>query len=108
MDCGFVIHRSLGPGLLESAYEHLMELALTKRGLHVARQQPISLEFEGAYIENFYVHQKQLPTYLRITNKPLGLLMNFGEAMLKDGIRRVINNQSNYIAPLHDRDNRAT
>lgn len=123
MDCGFAIHRALGPGLLESAYEILMATALEKRGLLVERQKPISLHFEGARIDDVYrvdllvenlliielksverlaaVHKKQLLTYLRITAHSVGLIMNFGDAMLKDGIRRVINNQSKYVAPLN-------
>jgi GxxExxY protein len=121
MDCGFAIHRALGPGLLESAYEALMAAALEKRGLRVERQTPISLEFGDIRLEDVYrldlliedqliielksvehvapVHRKQLLTYLRITGRPLGLLMNFGESMMKEGISRVINNRSGYIAP---------
>lgn len=121
MDCGFDIHRTLGPGLLESAYEILMAAALAKRGLRVQRQVSTPLSFEDVTIEDVYkidllvegqlivelksveriapVHRKQLLTYLRITGRPVGLLMNFGEAMLKNGIHRVINDRSNYIAP---------
>ena len=130
MDCGFAIHRALGPGLLESAYEMLMAAALEKHGLQVERQKPISLHFEDIRIDDVYradllveglliielksveqlaaVHKKQLLTYLRITGHPVGLIMNFGEAMLKDGIRRVINNQSAYIAPSNVNPSNAT
>lgn len=118
MDCGFAIHRAIGPSLLESAYETLMAAALGKRGLRVKRQKPISLNFEGIQIDDVYrvdllvedqliielksverlspVHQKQLLTYLRITGRPLGLLMNFGEDLLMNGISRVINNRSSF------------
>ena len=118
MDCGFAIHRALGPGLLESAYEALMAAALAKRGVSVERQKSIALDFEDIHIEDVYrvdlliedqliielksverlapVHQKQLLTYLRITGRPLGLLMNFGDDLLMNGISRVINNRSNY------------
>ena len=118
MDCGFAIHRAIGPGLLESAYETLMAAALAKRGLRVERQKPISLNFEGIQIDDVYrvdllvynqliielksveriapVHNKQLLTYLRITDRPVGLLMNFGEDLLMNGISRVINNRSSY------------
>jgi GxxExxY protein len=118
MDCGFAIHRALGPGLLESAYEALMAAALEKRGLRVERQKPITLVFENIRLDDVYkldlliedqliielksteklslVHEKQLLTYLRITNRPLGLLMNFGQALMADGISRVINDRSKY------------
>jgi GxxExxY protein len=118
MDCGFAIHRALGPGLLESAYEALMAAALAKRGIRVERQKSIGLNFDGIRIDDVYrvdlliedqliielksverlapVHQKQLLTYLRITDRPLGLLMNFGEVLLMNGISRVINNRSSY------------
>jgi GxxExxY protein len=121
MDCGFAIHRALGPGLLESAYEVLMVAALEKRGLRVERQKPIALKFENIKIEDVYridvlvedqliielksveqlapVHRKQLLTYLRITAQPVGLLMNFGQSMMRDGIHRVINDRSDYKAP---------
>jgi GxxExxY protein len=121
MDCGFAIHRALGPGLLETAYEALMVAALQKRGLRVERQTPIALVFEDIRLDDVYrldllvedqliielksveqlapVHRKQLLTYLRITNRPVGLLMNFGESMMKQGISRVINDRSEYRAP---------
>ena len=121
MDCAFAIHRGLGPGLLESAYEALLAAALRKRGFRVETQAPIGLLFDDVRIEDVYridllvedqlivelksverlapVHRKQLLTYLRVTNRPLGLLMNFGEAMLKNGLHRVINDRSDYIAP---------
>jgi iron complex transport system substrate-binding protein len=130
MDCGFAIRRALGSGLLESAYEVLMARALEKRGLRVEVQKPISLHFEDIRIDDVYrvdllvenllivelksveqlaaVHKKQLLTYLRITGLPVGLIMNFGEAMLKDGIRRVINNQSTYTAPSNVKSDIAT
>lgn len=125
MDCGFAIHRALGPGLLESAYEILLAAALVKRGLRVERQKSIGLDFEGIRIDDVYrvdlliedqliielksverlapVHQKQLLTYLRITDKPLGLLMNFGEVLLMNGISRVINNRSSYVGRYNSR-----
>ena len=125
MDCGFAIHRALGPGLLESAYEILLAAALVKRGLRVERQKSIGLDFEGIRIDDVYrvdlliedqiiielksverlapVHQRQLLTYLRITDKPLGLLMNFGEVLLMNGISRVINNRSSYVGRYNSR-----
>ena len=113
VDCGFRIHRDLGPGLLESAYEALMAQALTRRGLAVERQLSLPLEYEGVVVDNAFkidilvertlvielksverlapVHGKQLLTYLRLMKLPLGLLMNFGQATFKDGLKRVAN-----------------
>ncbi len=110
---GYQIHKSLGPGLLESAYEALMEAALTQAGLSVRRQVPINMNYNGVLVENAFkvdllveeclvlelksierlapVHGKQVLTYLRLMNLPLGLLMNFNEATFKDGLRRVAN-----------------
>jgi iron complex transport system substrate-binding protein len=114
VDCGFHIHRDIGPGLLESAYELLLAESLMRRGLSVERQIPISLKANGIVIDNAFradllversllievkstevhapVHAKQLLTYLRLMNLPLGLLMNFGGATFKQGIRRIANN----------------
>jgi iron complex transport system substrate-binding protein len=114
VDCGFHIHRDIGPGLLESAYELLLAESLMRRGLSVERQIPISLKANGIVIDNAFradllversllievkstevhapVHAKQLLTYLRLMNLPLGLLMNFGGVTFKQGIRRIANN----------------
>jgi GxxExxY protein len=121
IDCGLVIHERYGPGLLESAYEMLLIVMLEKRGHIVQRQKPISLRFDDIVIEDAYrvdlfidkqlivelksveqlapVHSKQVLTYLRITGLPVGLLLNFGGNLFKDGIRRIINNKSLYVAP---------
>jgi len=121
LDCGFAIHDRFGPGLLESAYEQLLMQLLAKQGYRTERQKPIRLCFDDIVIEDAYrvdllvegklivelksveklapVHSKQLLTYLRITGLSVGLLLNFGEYLFKDGIRRIINNQSNYVAP---------
>lgn len=114
VNCGYRIHKDLGPGLLESAYEALMEEALKQSGLHVRRQVPITMRYNGVRVENAFkidllieerlvvelksieriapVHAKQILTYLRLMELPLGLLMNFGQAIFKDGLRRVANN----------------
>lgn len=114
VDCGFHIHRDIGPGLLESAYELLLTESLTQRGLSVERQIPVSLKANGIVIDNAFradllversllievksteahapVHAKQLLTYLRLMGLPLGLLMNFGTATFKEGVRRIVNN----------------
>ena len=112
VDAAFHLHTELGPGLLESVYEALLAHELELRGLQVARQQPISFEyrslkfdegFRADLIVNDLVivelksveqlppsHKKQLKTYLKLTGKRLGLLVNFGAPLIKDGIHRVV------------------
>ena len=118
VDCGFQIHREIGPGLLESAYELLLAESLVARGLFVERQVSIDLKANGIVIDNAFradiliekcwlleiksteqhapVHAKQVITYLRLMQLPLGLLMNFGAPTFKEGVRRIANN---YIEP---------
>ena len=113
VDCGFHIHKDLGPGMLESVYEAILELALKERGLSVQRQVtgPITyrgltlleafradLLIEGKLVieiksveRNSPIHAKQLLTYLRLLEQPVGLLMNFGCETFRDGLRRVVN-----------------
>ena len=113
IDCDFHLHRDLGPGLLETAYEQLLFIEIQERGLSVARQVPVTLRHKGVVIENAFkidllvedrlvvelksvekllpVHGKQVLTYLRVMRLPLGLLMNFGEATYKSGLRRIAN-----------------
>lgn len=113
VDVAFKIHTTFGPGLLESVYETIMAYELRKRGLHVRQQQPIPLVHDGIrmdigfradlIVENEVVveiksveaiapvHKKQLLTYLRLTDKRLGLLINFNVELIKDGITRVVN-----------------
>ena len=108
------IHRALGPGLLESAYLHCLCYELMTAGLRIDVQKPIPLLYHGvkidcAYradlmVENFVIvevkalealapiHSRQLHTYLRLANCPVGLILNFGAQMMKDGIVRVVNN----------------
>src|SRR5688572_31659549 len=107
------VHRRLGPGLLEAVYQTILSHELTKRGFHVVKEQPIPLIWDNLRFDIGFradlivndlllvelksveqlapVHKKQVLTYLRITGKKLGLLINFGEETLKDGIRRIIN-----------------
>ena len=113
VDTAYHIHVKLGPGLLESVYEIVLAHELKKRGLFVERQKPIPIHYEEiAFEEGFRadllvanlvivelksvetvipVHKKQLLTYLRLADKRLGLLINFGSALFKDGIFRVVN-----------------
>jgi GxxExxY protein len=114
VDCGFQLHRDIGPGLLESVYEALLFAALTDRGLRVARQVSVPITYKGVVVDNAFkadliiegtlllelksteraaaVHGKQVLTYLRLLGLPLGLLMNFGRATFKDGLQRIVNN----------------
>jgi GxxExxY protein len=113
MDKAFLLHRELGPGLLESVYEVVLDRQLTETGLAVERQVPIPVRFQGIVFDEGFradlfvekkviielksverlqpVHSKQLVTYLRLTGCRLGLLINFGENLLKDGFKRVAN-----------------
>lgn len=113
MDASFHIHRELGPGLLESVYEVILAKRLTDLGFTVERQQPMAIRFEGITFDEGFradlvvekkvivelksieklqaVHAKQLLTYLRLSDCRLGLLINFGEFLLKDGFKRVVN-----------------
>jgi GxxExxY protein len=116
VDAAFKVHSALGPGLLESVYEVVLAKELEKRGLTVVRQKPIRIEYDGLLFDEGFradlivenkivielksveevtpVHKKQLLTYLRLTNMRLGLLVNFGSALIKDGIFRVVNGLS--------------
>jgi GxxExxY protein len=107
------IHRELGPGLLESVYELVLAASLERLGYPVFRQFPVDVEFEGmTFTAAFRVdllvddrlvveikaveqlskaHAKQVLTYLRLLKQPVGLLLNFSEATMKDGIRRLVN-----------------
>ena len=113
IDAAYVLHKRLGPGLLESVYERLLEHELNARGLDVQRQVPIPVTYDGICFDEGFradlivagkvivelksveallpVHKKQLVTYLRLADKRLGLLINFGAPLLKQGIARVAN-----------------
>jgi iron complex transport system substrate-binding protein len=113
VDAAVHLHRELGPGLLESVYEALLARRLEVRGFQVERQKPIRFEYhEQVFEEGFRadllveklvivelkslerlsaVHAKQLLTYLKLTNLPVGLLINFGAATLREGLHRIVN-----------------
>jgi GxxExxY protein len=116
VDAAFKVHTALGPGLLESVYEVVLARELVARGLKVERQRAVPIVYEGVKFDEGFradlvveglvivelksveevapVHKKQLLTYLRLADKRLGLLINFGAALIKDGISRVVNNLS--------------
>ncbi|MBP7051937.1 MAG: GxxExxY protein [Phycisphaerae bacterium] len=107
------LHRELGPGLLEFVYEVCLADALERRGLTVQRQMPVAIEYRGIRFEEGFradmvldgkvilelksvekttkAHEKQVHTYLRLTGLKLGYLLNFGEALMKNGIERIVN-----------------
>ena len=113
VNAAFKIHTELGPGLLESVYESTLAYELERRGLQVSRQHPIPVVYEEVRMDMGFradliiegkvivelksvevvapVHKKQLLTYLRLADKRLGLLINFGAELIKDGISRVVN-----------------
>ncbi|PIS27315.1 MAG: GxxExxY protein [Candidatus Marinimicrobia bacterium CG08_land_8_20_14_0_20_45_22] len=114
LDVSFCLHTKFGPGLFESVYEDLMAYELEKNGLRVEKQKILPVVYENLRMESAFridllvnnaviveiksvesilpVHKKQLLTYLRLADKRLGLLINFNEAHLKDGITRIVNN----------------
>ncbi|MCZ7587227.1 MAG: GxxExxY protein [Deltaproteobacteria bacterium] len=113
VDAAVNLHKRLGPGLLESVYETVLAKELERRGLKVERQKVVTFEFEGMRFDEGLkldllvedavvvelksvealapVHSKQTLTYLRLLNLQVGLLINFGAARLKDGLRRIVN-----------------
>ncbi len=114
VDASLRIHQKLGPGLLESVYETILARELKKRGLGVKQQQAIPVVWDDVKLDHGFradlvvegkvivevksleelhpVHSKQLLTYLKLADKRVGLLINFGERYIRDGIHRVVNN----------------
>lgn len=121
IDACIGIHRDLGPGLLESVYELVLAGELERRGLKTDRQKPVDILYQGIThdaafrmdilvedklileiksVDRFNMaHLKQLLTYLRLTGKEVGLLLNFSGATMKEGIRRVVNEHRQFIEP---------
>lgn len=113
VDSAVAVHRELGPGLLESVYEVILAYELGQRGLGVERQVPIPIRYKGMMFDEAFradvvvegkvilelksvervseAHKKQVQTYLRLTGCKLGFLLNFGEALMKRRITRVVN-----------------
>jgi len=122
VDSALKIHKDLGPGMLESVYEAVLAKLLVKRGYKVERQKSVPLEYDSMFFEEAYrldllvedrvivelksveklapVHSKQLLTYLRLMNQPVGLLINFGAATLMDGLHRIVNHLQPSASPL--------
>ena len=122
IDCSMKIHKSLGPGLLESVYQRILNYELRKAGLTVETEVPIPVTWDNHTIDESFradliinnqvlvelksierlepVHSKQVLTYLKLTKLPLGLLINFGAPYLKEGINRIVNNLPEDQAPL--------
>jgi GxxExxY protein len=114
VDEGIYIHKSIGPGMLESVYVHCLAHRLVKRGLNVRSEVPVPLIFEEVRLECGYradllieniviveiksvdaiapIHLAQTLTYLRLLGVRLGMILNFNSVLMKDGIRRVVNN----------------
>ena len=114
VDCGLKVHQALGPGLLESVYEACLSHSLASLGLKIERQKLVPVRFGNMVLNEGFradllvadqllielkstesfapVHGKQLLTYLRLMDLPLGLLMNFGAPTFKEGLRRIANN----------------
>ncbi len=114
VDASIYIHRKLGPGLLESVYETVLASILLRQGYRVDRQKPVDIKFDDMRFEAAFrvdllveqslvveiksvekltgAHAKQVLTYLRLLDQPLGLLLNFSGETMKEGIRRLVNN----------------
>ena len=113
VDAAVKVHAKLGPGLLESVYKAVLAREIERRGWHVERQVPIPIEYDGLRFDEGFradilvegkvilelksveqlakVHFKQLTTYLKLADKRLGLILNFGADLMKEGIKRVAN-----------------
>lgn len=113
VDAAFAVHTELGPGLLESAYQACFSYELTLRGVEHQLELPVPLDYKGRRIEIGFradvvleqklllelkaverllpIHKAQVITYLKLMRFPLGVLINFNEVLIKDGIQRVLN-----------------
>ena len=113
VDAAYRLHTRIGPGLLENVYEAILAKMLADRGLEIERQKPVSFVIDGIHFQDGFrvdllverrivveikaiqklapVHSKQLLSYLRLMDLQVGLLINFGEERLKEGLHRVVN-----------------
>jgi GxxExxY protein len=116
------VHSELGPGLMEKVYERVLERGLRRAGLQVECQRPVSFEFDGMHFENAFcvdllveervvvelksveklapVHHKQVLTYLRLLDLPVGILANFGVANMNSGLFRILNQRASGPLPI--------
>jgi GxxExxY protein len=121
LDLALHVHRDIGPGLLETVYETILAGRLSAMGYKVDRQKPVDIVFEGSRFDAAFridllvddrliveiksverltgAHQKQVLTYLRLTQQPVGLLINFGGETLREGVRRIVNNHRPSASP---------
>jgi len=121
LDCGYKLHREIGPGLPETVYEILLVEFLTERGLRAERQKIVPIMFRGKLLDETFrvdllvenrlvielksterhapVHAKQVLTYLRLMDLPLGLLMNFGAPSFKESVKRLANDYYRPLSP---------
>ena len=120
VDCAYKLHVEAGPGLLESVYEVVLAKMISERGLAVRRQVPVPIELMGLKFDEGFradvlvedcflielksverllpVHSKQVLTYLRLLNLPLGLLINYGSPTFKEGVHRIVNKHNNFAS----------
>ncbi|MBL0925778.1 MAG: GxxExxY protein [Sphingomonadaceae bacterium] len=120
VDASFKLHKDIGSGLLESAYEAILAAKLVEQGLTVERQVSIDIEYDGVRLSSAFridllvekriileiksvdrtlpVHAKQVITYLRLTNLTHGFVINFGTPMFKDGIKRLLNDRQSSVS----------
>jgi GxxExxY protein len=116
VDAAYRLHSRFGPGMIETAYRLILAHDLERRGLHVEQEKQVTFEYQGLSIANAFrvdllieqsvvvelksleklapVHTRQILTYLRLLDLPIGLLINFGEARLNDGLHRIVNNRA--------------
>jgi GxxExxY protein len=116
VDCGLKVHRDLGPGMLESAYEAVLAHLFEKQGIFVERQKIIPITYEGLIVEQGFradlilenqllielktverlmpIHARQVTTYLKFTGLHVGLLMNFSTEKFRDGLKRLVYNHA--------------
>jgi len=121
VDAAYKLHTGLGPGLLESVYEAVLARDLERRGLQIEKQKALSFDYDGLHFSDglrvdlmvesrvvveiksierlLPVHSKQVLTYLRVLNLPVGLLINFGAPTLKEGLKRIVNGLTPSASP---------
>jgi iron complex transport system substrate-binding protein len=119
VNCGYKLHVEVGPGLLETVYEVVLAKMLEDRGLEVRRQVPVPIQLMGMKFDEGFradllvhdlvlvelksvehlasVHSKQVLTYLRLLKMPLGILINFGAATFKEGVKRILNGPQSFV-----------